>query len=259
MAIRFSKYHGTGNDFILVDGRTLRQPLSEGDIAGLCHRRFGVGADGLIVLDTAEGADYVMQYFNADGRLSSMCGNGARCAFLFARTTGLAADRADFLAYDGVHSAQYLGEDRVRISMRDVPDVMQRPGDVFVLDTGSPHYVQFVSDLDAIDARVLGKAVRNSPEFVRDGINVNFAQQSDNHVRVRTYERGVEDLTLSCGTGVTAVALASALRNALMRGPVHIETDGGKLTVDFTHDGSGFTEIFLAGPGMHVFDGAVEL
>lgn len=259
MRIPFSKYHGSGNDFILVDGRLLPADPSQDVIARWCDRHFGIGADGLIIVRPAdqEDLDYIMVYFNADGGLASMCGNGARCAFVFARSIGLCRDEATFEAYDGLHSASFSNGE-VTISMRDVSEVETKPSEVFVLDTGSPHYVHFVKDVEAIDVFNEGRAIRNSPAYAAKGINVNFAEEEDHSIRMRTYERGVEDITLSCGTGVTATALAYAKRKGLSKGPLNIQTDGGQLSVDFEKTEKGYMNIRLTGPVQFVFSGEIE-
>ena len=259
MHLPFSKYHGTGNDFILVDGRLLSKPLDSGLIALLCHRHMGIGADGLIIVKPSADlqVDYIMEYFNADGKEGSMCGNGARCAFQFAQRIGLAWTKANFLAYDGRHEAQ-SEEGNVSISMRDVSGIEQRSENTFILDTGSPHFVRFVDDVGSVDVFPTGREIRFSEEFNEKGINVNFAQSLHDAVRVRTYERGVEDITMSCGTGVAAVALAFALKNHLTKGPLDVIADGGRLVVNFEREGQNFVEISLKGPVVHVFDGSVE-
>ncbi len=254
----FSKYHGAGNDFVIIglgQDETFDVPAST--IAGWCHRRFGIGADGLITIRTAESEDYIMDYYNADGKIGSMCGNGARCAFRFAQKKGQVRDEAVFRAYDGIHTARALADDTVAVSMRDVHSVEQRD-DVCILDTGSPHYVQFVDDLSSVDAAVQARAIRNSAPFRQNGINVNFVQRLPGSLRIRTYERGVEAVTMACGTGVTAAALALAQLEHLDHGPVLVTADGGELSVDFIRKGGSFREVMLTGPAVHVFDGVIE-
>jgi len=261
MNLSFSKYHGTGNDFILIDGTTLTEPIDESLRMHLCHRYFGIGADGVIVVSPSEvsDVDYIMEYYNSDGGLGSMCGNGARCAFHFAQSLGLAGSNANFAAYDGIHTAEELVDGQFSVTMQDVDTVQSRADDVYILDTGSPHYVHFVSMIDAVDVRREGHDIRFSPEFIEKGINVNFAQIDDDAIKVRTYERGVENLTMSCGTGVTAVVLAFASKKGLRKGPVRILTDGGKLAVDFVYSAGKFTSIKLVGPVVRVFDGTFKI
>ncbi len=261
MRLSFSKYHGTGNDFVLIDGRKLEEPLDEFLVAHLCHRNFGIGADGVIVVRPSEIdlVDYEMDYYNSDGRLSSMCGNGARCAFHFARMLDLVSLSGTFEAFDGIHTAVLTEDGLIAVSLKDVESVEERSDDHYVLNTGSPHYVIFVPDIEALDIIKEGANIRYNSEFMREGINVNLAQISDDAIVVRTYERGVEDMTLSCGTGVTAVVIAFAKKIGLSKGPVHVLTDGGPLSVDFKEKAGEFTSIQLVGPAVLVFDGAIDL
>ena len=214
MTLRFYKYHGTGNDFILIDNRDDSFKPLTGLIAQLCHRRFGIGADGLIMLNNSPGFDFGMRYFNADGHESTMCGNGGRCAVAFADYLSLALKKSRFLAADGEHSGFILGLDgnasMVRLSMNDVNGYQNRGKD-FILNTGSPHLVRFIKEVEKTDVVKEGRALRYLSDFQPGGINVNFVEEREGHIFVRTYERGVEDETLSCGTGVTASSLAYAL------------------------------------------------
>ena len=261
----FHKYHGTGNDFVLIDDRT--QVFDETDsvrIAQLCHRRFGIGADGLILLRNKPDFDFEMVYFNADGHPSSMCGNGGRCTVAFAKFLGLINDQAYFLAVDGPHQACVETDGTVRLRMIDVAAPQPAgPGaadDVF-LHTGSPHHVRFLpAGLAALDVFAEGRALRHGPPYGAAGANINFVEIPAHPAQpwsVRTYERGVEDETLSCGTGVTAVALAASARGA--RSPVRLSTPGGELEVAFQEGGDGgFTNVWLSGPAVRVFAGSVE-
>ncbi|NJO03087.1 MAG: diaminopimelate epimerase [Bacteroidia bacterium] len=251
----FHKYQGTGNDFIMVDNRNLHfDARSEALIQRLCHRRFGIGADGLILLENADGYDFRMVYFNADGREGSMCGNGGRCTVKFAQSLGLFDTHTHFLAVDGPHEARVEGN-WVYLKMMDVSEAEQNP-EFYFLDTGSPHYVQWINDLENFDVFQAGRTVRYNDRFREPGTNVNFVEKiGDNQIFVRTYERGVEDETYSCGTGVTACALVSYLHG--MPSPVRIKTLGGELEVSFESNGSGhFRNIYLAGPAEKVFEGS---
>jgi diaminopimelate epimerase len=262
MRVQFSKYHGAGNDFVITDGRKISPELSTEQIAQLCHRNYGIGADGLIILypGTDAGVGYRMQYFNADGRESSMCGNGARCAYAFAVSHDLVNGPATFSAYDGIHSARFADDNLVTISMGDVSEIRRISKHSYVLDTGSPHVVRFVEHLERVNALEEGRSVRNSPEFVQHGINVNFVQIiGENVLQIRTYERGVENLTLACGTGVTAAALAYAELQGLTSGVIGVNADGGELAVSFHRSGGKVTQVFLTGPAQHVFDGVADL
>ena len=259
MTIPFFKYHGTGNDFILVDQRRNRY-LSRSDrerIEGLCRRRFGIGADGLLLLENHPELDFEMVYFNADGRQSTMCGNGGRCIVAFAKFLGLVQERCRFLAIDGVHEARIPRPDYVELKMKDVAGIESLP-QAYVLNTGSPHYVTFVEGLEGLDVVGEGRCIRNAEPFRAEGINVNFVVEGKEGLEAATYERGVEDETLSCGTGVVAAALAWAQRHRL-RGErrVPVRTRGGELEVRFHASESGFSDIFLCGPARRAFQGEV--
>lgn len=257
MAIRFHKYQGAGNDFIMIDDRNRDFNLEKEAIAALCDRRFGIGADGLILLQDDEERDFRMVYFNADGGEGSLCGNGGRCAVRFAHDLGLIREQTQFTAVDGEHVAS-LDEEVVRLGMGDVNSIEHRDGAYF-LDTGSPHYVEFVADVDKTDVVGKGRAIRYGELYgPRGGTNVNFAEVAgENHLRVRTYERGVEDETLACGTGVTGCALTAAEIFG-WAGPVKVEARGGELSVEFSRKGSGiFSDIYLTGPARYVFQGTI--
>ncbi|MEJ8800956.1 diaminopimelate epimerase [Pontibacter sp. H249] len=257
MAISFYKYQGTGNDFVMVDNRKLAFPASdESFIKRLCDRRIGIGADGLILLQDHADYDFEMVYFNADGRLGSMCGNGARCTVRFARALGVIEDVACFLAADGEHQAS-VERDLIQLKMNEVKGVEQIGEDYF-LNTGSPHYIRFVDDVENLDVYEEGRAIRYNDRFKAEGTNVNFVQRlSDSEVFVRTYERGVEDETLSCGTGVTAAALVAGMLG--MQSPIKVKTLGGNLEVAFEQVDEGFKSIYLIGPAKQVFTGSVSL
>lgn len=258
MEISFYKYHGTGNDFIVIDGRNLNYNFTEKQIESLCHRRFGIGADGFMILLTTNGYDFEMQYFNADGKPGSMCGNGGRCIVQFAIDLGICKDEIRFVAVDGLHLAEKDGKGRIRLKMSDVHDVHNESGD-FVLDTGSPHYVKFINEIDNFDVAKEGKHIRNSPKFKDKGINVNFVHILNDHsIFVRTFERGVEDETWSCGTGVTASCLMAA-HNESGFNEVDVQTLGGKLTVEFERvNDKTYNNIWLIGPATYVFKGIID-
>lgn len=255
--LSFFKYQGSGNDFVMIDNRNAVFDCSaEETVRHLCERRFGVGADGLILLQDHPGYDFEMIYFNADGREGSMCGNGGRCAAAFARQLGIIDRQTRFLAVDGPHEARINeGGNWVELRMGKVARV-EKGGDYFYLDTGSPHYVVFVDDLAQVDVVAQGRAVRYSDRFRESGTNVNFVQPTARGISVATYERGVEDETLSCGTGVTAAAIAYYLREpAAHRQRIDIRAKGGELQVHFEPAGEGFDEIWLCGPAERVFSG----
>ncbi|MEM7186597.1 MAG: diaminopimelate epimerase [Bacteroidota bacterium] len=254
MNFEFVKYQGTGNDFIFIDNRSLHFSKNNTSlIAQLCDRKFGIGADGTILLENHPEYDFRMVYYNADGNESSMCGNGGRCIVHFARSLGIISSEAVFEAIDGVHHAT-IEEDVVSLAMNDVTGIEEANGGVF-LDTGSPHHVTLVDDLDACDVFSEGKKIRYET-YGTAGANVNFVAPVSDHVfGVRTYERGVEDETLSCGTGVTAVAIAMHAIGQTSDQTVLLHTRGGVLEVSFQKTKSGYGSIFLKGPATKVFKG----
>ena len=258
MSIKFSKYQGTGNDFILFDNREgIIDHNNTQWIRQICDRRFGIGADGVMLLENADGFDFRMVYYNSDGNESSMCGNGGRCIVQFAGKLGIQRERYRFLAVDGTHEA-YVKNDIVYLKMNDVLSVSNTQNN-YTLDTGSPHFVTFVPDVMALDVKKTGAEIRYSRDFEPGGTNVNFLDTSADTIHIRTYERGVEDETLSCGTGVTASAIAYALKQALSDGTHQIKlvTMGGTLEVALTKAGNSFTDIWLIGPGTAVFEGEI--
>ena len=259
MHLHFSKYQGTGNDFIILDNRDNRYKLKREQIKSLCDRRFGIGADGLMLLGKAEEYDFSMIYYNADGNEGSMCGNGGRCLVSFANQSGIHKNAYHFIATDGPHEAEVDLDGLVRLRMKDVNSVKQ-VNDHFELDTGSPHYVKFINDVKTYEVTREGRAIRSSKEFLERGINVNFVQNVNGHtIFVRTYERGVEAETLSCGTGVTASALMAA-HNDTGFNQVDVVTLGGKLSVEFERTGDNeFRNIWLIGPATFVFSGEITV
>lgn len=264
MNIPFYKYQGTGNDFILIDNREQKylNRSHQAQIQWLCDRRFGIGADGLILLQEKEGFDFEMVYFNADGAESTMCGNGGRCISAFAKHLGMVEGKAHFLAIDGPHDALFREDGWVELKMMNVSGV-EFNEDHYVLNTGSPHYVAFVEDVDDIDVVQNGQAIRYSKKYRKDGINVNFVEKQKDKIFVLTYERGVEGETLSCGTGVTAAAIAYFLdqKDSSIR-HVPIQTKGGGLEVSIeaaTQQGDAFHNIWLCGPAQLVFNGEVNI
>jgi diaminopimelate epimerase len=257
----FYKYQGTGNDFILIDDRAREFPTNDQKlIAHLCHRRYGIGADGLILLQPDEQSEFYMQYFNSDGSESTMCGNGGRCIAQFAYDLKIVSEKLQFRAIDGMHESHINGNNLVALQMKNVSSVTEEPNGVFILNTGSPHYVQFIDqNIAQIDIVQMARAIRYSDRFATDGINVNFVQvMPDNSLAVRTYERGVEDETYSCGTGVTASAIAYAfVQNRILPSfTVRLGTPGGALRVTFNKtEESYFTDVWLEGPAKFVYQG----
>lgn len=257
MQINFSKYQGTGNDFILIDNRSLAFPKNDTKlVAKLCDRRFGIGADGLLLLEDDKDSDFRMVYYNSDGNLSSMCGNGGRCLAAFAQSLGMVGDTAEFVASDGPHYAN-ISDGVISLQMKDVDTIGIQTGYVF-LDTGSPHHIELVDNLRNLDVKARGAAIRYSDLYGAAGSNVNFVKpETDGSFSVRTYERGVEDETLSCGTGATAVAIAMFALGKTTSARVKLNVEGGTLEVSFTHDNGKFTNVFLTGPATFVFNGSI--
>jgi diaminopimelate epimerase len=255
MAVTFYKYQGTGNDFIIIDNRL--QKINKNNtkrIAELCDRRFGIGADGLILLENDDFSDFKMVYYNADGNESSMCGNGGRCITAFAKFLGIINNDAKFNAIDGIHCAK-IKNDIVHLQMGNV-DIVELYSDHVFLDTGSPHHVEVVEDLSNLNVKLKGSKIRYSEPYKASGSNVNFvAPLSDDSFSVRTYERGVEDETLSCGTGVTAVALAMHKSQRTNSNEVELKTQGGQLKVTFDVSNEGYENIWLIGPAEQVYKG----
>jgi diaminopimelate epimerase len=259
MNINFSKYQGTGNDFVIID--CISQPsiqLSTALIQELCNRRFGIGADGLICIFAHDEFDFEMRYYNSDGS-RSFCGNGARCAVAFSHRLGLFEKDANFLAIDGEHTASWDGEN-VSLRMNNVDKVNQE-NEAFTMDTGSPHYISFCPDLKKVDIVNFGQEIRYSDRYKAEGINVNAVEITSNKsISMLTYERGVEAETFSCGTGATAAALAYARKqNAKDPFNYSIRVKGGRLSVQAKPKGKGFEDIYLIGPAVHVFSGVIEL
>ncbi len=259
MEIDFYKYQGTGNDFVIIDNREGHyNDLTKAQVKFMCDRRYGIGADGLMLLNVLEGYDFGMKYYNADGSESSMCGNGGRCLVKFAYNIGIHKNAYYFLAIDGPHEAFFADNEWVQLKMKDVISMEEKDGDTIV-DTGSPHYVKIVNDVQRQDILEEGKKIRYSKAFKEQGINVNFVEIEEGKIWVRTYERGVENETFSCGTGVTASALVCA-HNELGFNRVEVETLGGHLAVEFKKDEENhFTNIWLCGPATFVFKGQVDI
>lgn len=262
MKTEFFKYHGTGNDFIIIDNRRLQWKPDRQQVAFLCNRHMGIGSDGLMLLTNADGYDFGMIYFNSDGNESTMCGNGGRCLTAFARLLGMTETKARFYAIDGEHEAFILNEagtlTHVKLKMKDV--IVEEPvGGNFFIDTGSPHYVIFGTNVNRMDVVKKARKIRYDTCFAEEGTNVDFAEIKNDHLFVRSYERGVEDETLSCGTGITASALAAAVKTPGNPGFYAIKTRGGDLKVSFNQEGNAFSDIWLEGPAELVFRGTVEI
>ena len=260
MQLEFYKYQGTGNDFVMVDNRSEFFPKKDIKlIEKLCDRRFGIGGDGLILLENDSVTDFKMVYYNSDGNQSSMCGNGGRCLVAFAKKLNVIQNNTTFIATDGLHHATITDNGLVSLQMIDVTKVKINPEYVY-MNTGSPHHVQIVEDLENYDIKGNGARIRYGDLYGKEGSNINFVKQIDkNTFSLRTYERGVEDETLSCGTGATAVAIAMNVLGKTNDSSVNLNVQGGKLIVSFDKNDSIFTQVTLKGPAEFVFKGTIEI
>lgn len=258
MRLQISKYHGTGNDHILIDDREgLLHDITDEHVRQLCHRKFGIGSDGLILLRTHDVADVDMVFYNPDAS-QSFCGNGSRCLLAFCEKLGIPVDDISFNAIDAIHTGRKQ-DNSYAINMGAMAfSSIESIGNDLFLDTGSPHYVVFEPQVEDLDLVPMARAIRYNERFKSRGTNVNFVQVEKGLARVRTYERGVEDETLSCGTGVTAVALAVASKG-MANDLCKVETPGGALEVRFTRTEQGFEDVWMIGPAVHVFDAEIEL
>jgi diaminopimelate epimerase len=260
MQIEFYKYQGTGNDFVMIDNRSNFFPKDNIQlIARLCDRRFGIGGDGLILLENDTETDFKMVYYNSDGNQSSMCGNGGRCLVAFAKKLNVIQDNTTFIATDGVHHASVADNGIVSLQMIDVADIKITPDYVF-MNTGSPHHIQLVEDLEHYNVKENGASIRYGELYGKQGSNINFVKKIDETTfSLRTYERGVEDETLACGTGATAVAIAMNVLGKTKANSIDLNVEGGKLVVSFDKKDGQFTNVFLKGPAEFVFKGTIEI
>ncbi len=256
MTIPFSKYHGAGNDFILIDNRNKTYQFTEKQIKKLCHRRFGIGADGLMLLEKDTETDFRMKYYNSDGKEGSMCGNGGRCIVAFADEIGIKKEHYHFIAIDGLHQA-FLRNIEVNLKMSDVFDIQKFKNDWF-LDTGSPHAVEIVKDINTVNVSEEGKNLRHDTRFGKYGCNVNFIEINNTNLKIRTYERGVEAETYACGTGAVASAIIANQLNK-NQNKFTIEALGGQLEVSFENTNNNYTNIWLKGPAIQVFCGEINI
>lgn len=260
MILEFSKYHGAGNDFVLIDNRDSRFQLTQGQIRNLCDRHLGIGGDGLMLLGVSDSYDFSMRYYNSDGNESTMCGNGGRCITAFARQLGFNKNYFVFDAIDGIHESK-LEEihDHVFVNLRMIDvDISSLAKENLFLNTGSPHHIEYVGDLDSIDVVAIGRRIRNSEKYkASNGTNVNFVHDCGSHIRIRTYERGVENETLACGTGATAAAIAKGLSSG--QNSVTVKALGGDLKVSFEIQDGFARNVWLYGPAKFVFKGLIEI
>ena len=261
MEIKFEKYQGAGNDFIILDNRnSLYSHLNSEQIKRICNRNIGVGSDGLILLESSSESDFEMKYFNSDGNLSSLCGNGGRCIVAYAHKLGIIGDNTKFKAVDGYHKAQLISNNQVRLKMNDISSITHFD-EAIVLDSGSPHYIKLCSDILNLNVKKTGRKIRKSEAFNPDGINVNFIQKENNRkFLIRTYERGVENETLACGTGAVAAAVGMHYLDKT-EGETKIELHalGGILNVDFSCSDKNYENIHLQGTANYVFSGKYKI
>ncbi len=260
MQIQFYKYQGTGNDFVMIDNRSEFFPKENTAlIERLCDRRFGIGADGLILLENDATTDFKMVYYNSDGNQSTMCGNGGRCLVAFAKQLDVIGNTTSFNAIDGLHHASVDQDGIVSLQMIDV-DGIKINSDYSFLNTGSPHHVQLVDDLEHYNVKENGAAIRYGELYGKTGSNINFVKKIDEATfALRTYERGVEDETLACGTGATAAAIAMNAIGQTNLTAINMNVEGGKLSVSFEKEGNKYVNIFLNGPAKFVFEGIIEI
>ena len=254
----FHKYQGTGNDFIMLNSYHSEIELTSSEIKKLCNRNFGIGADGLILIKRNPDYDFEMDYYNADGSSATFCGNGARCIVAFAKTLHIIDEEAIFIAKDGIHEAK-INNDIVKLQLKNIENYEQ-VGDDFSINTGTEHYVKFCRNLDKYEIIKEARKIRYSKKFHPKGTNVNFAEFADNKLNIRTYEKGIEDETLSCGTGIVASALCYAIKNKINKtlNEINIKTKGGDLKVFFTYKNNNFTDIWLQGKANYVFAGEIN-
>jgi diaminopimelate epimerase len=260
MNLTFHKYQGAGNDFIIIDNRTNYLKVDEKLFASLCDRRFGIGADGIILLQKSDSYDFEMIYANSDGKPSTMCGNGGRCVVAFAHSLGIFDTETTFMAIDGLHYAKMIAHNQVSLKMIDV-NTIEQCEDGYFLNTGSPHLVVYTDDIDKLDVYTEGKKIRYNDRFREEGTNVNFVEDKGDQLLIRTYERGVEGETLACGTGATAVALVDMMSKGLTgKHTIKLKALGGDLAITAsTSDGISFTDIYLEGGAKKVFEGVIEI
>jgi diaminopimelate epimerase len=255
--IPFYKYQGTGNDFIIIDDRDSEITFSNDKITHITSRKFGVGSDGIILIRNHNDYDFEMIFYNPDGS-QSFCGNGSRCAILFAYHMGIVGREIEFISTDGPHEAKIITDSIVELKMSNSLKVLNLKSGAFFVDTGSPHYVNYLDNIEEIDLIKQARVIRNSAEYIKEGVNVNFIEKINNNIKMRTYERGVENETLSCGTGVTAAALVHASNLSINKGKVDVFTRGGQLSVSFAFDGKYYQDVWLKGNATYVFKGEID-
>ena len=262
MKIKFYKYQATGNDFIIIDNRNQDINLTEENIRFLCDRHFGIGSDGLILLENSQEADFAMQFFNPDGSGGMMCGNGGRSIVRFAFDLGIIKISCSFIAPDGLHFAE-INAENIKLKMV-IPTLFQEFEDGYYINTGTSHFVSFENSVENINLLEKGRALRYDERFSPyNGCNVNFVEETSlNNIKIRTYERGVEDETLACGTGICAAALTYSIEKQLSKGKhtINISAKGGELQVEFKKNNDNtFSAPYLIGEAKKVFGGEIDI
>lgn len=245
MKLKFVKYQGAGNDFVICDMREKFVELSKDQISFLCHRRFGVGADGYMTISNCENGDFFMRYYNSDGGESTMCGNGGRCIAHYASSLGIGGEILKFYAVDGEHTAQIISKNEVKLKMIDIEEAVKCDNGYFI-NTGSPHYVEIVENVDNLDLCKIAKPIR-----LKHNCNVNFVEIINGGIKIRTFERGVEDETYACGTGATGCAIVTNTNKVAVK--------GGKLDVSYNKSGNWYKDVYLSGPAKMVFEGEIDI
>ncbi|MGV6845432.1 MAG: diaminopimelate epimerase [Lutibacter sp.] len=259
MEIHFYKYQGAGNDFVVIDNRAHTFPKQDQNlVAKLCDRRFGIGADGLLLLENSNKFDFKMVYYNADGKEGTMCGNGGRCIVAFAKFLDIIHSKTTFEASDGIHEAIFDGN-LVNLKMINISQIKKEKEFTF-LNSGSPHHIIFTKNINQIDVNNEGASIRYGTPYFEEGTNVNFVEKLDNNsFKMRTYERGVENETLACGTGATAVAIAAHATQQSTSQKIDLQVLGGNLQVSFKLNNGIYEDIFLKGPAEQVFEGKITI
>ena len=259
MKINFSKYNGAGNDFIIIDNRNENISYNSSLIKDICDRNFGIGGDGLILIKNSTSSDFEIDHYTPDGNLGSLCGNGSRCAILFAFKNDIINKKTEFSAFDGVHKAEIIDDELIKMEMKINSEIIENEHGIW-LDTGSPHLVIEKENTDKLDVNLEGSSIRNNDYFQKEGVNVNFVQKLSNETfKIRTYERGVEHETLACGTGSTASAICMSYLGKTNSNIIIMKCQGGDLKVQFNSKDDNFTNISITGPAKLVFEGQIDI
>ena len=259
MKISFNKFNGAGNDFIIIDNRDNDIKVNSSLVSLLCNRNFGVGADGVIVIKNCKKSDFEILHFTPDGEIGSLCGNGSRCAVSFAHKNKIIENKTTFKAFDGFHNAEILNNNLIKMEMNIISDIIENEYGIWV-DTGSPHLVIRSDDTESLNVYNSAREIRYNDYYRDEGVNVNFVEKIDDEkFKIRTYERGVEDETLACGTGSTASAICMNYLNITNKNKITMECKGGNLFVEFNSEEKEYSKIYITGPANFVFEGTIDL